>query len=264
MNKLYLGDNLKIMQQMEDGSVDLIATDPPFYSQKDYGDFDDRWTSFNHYMDFMSDRIIEMYRLLKDNGSLCLHCDHSASHYLKIELDNIFGRKNFRNEIIWSYNRARPAGNQFARAHDIIFWYSKGKKWYFDKEYAQVPLSEGALKTKTIKFNDNRETWVRKRETKDMPDVWHIHFPTSSNERLGYSTQKPIKLYQRLIKACSDQNAIILDPFAGSGTTLDAAQSLGRKFIGIDQNPKSIEVIEQRLKENYGWTLEFEVIRNEK
>lgn len=247
MNKLHVGDNLSIMREMESSSVDLVVTDPPFFSQKNYGDFDDKWICFDTYKKFMISRCIEMYRLLKDTGSLFLHCDPTASHYLKVELDKIFGRKSFRNEIIWSYTRARPGGKQFARLHDVIFWYSKGTEWTFHKKLAQVPLSKEALTVNKIKRKDGK-IWIRKRNTKDMSDVWDIKFHSGSKERLGYATQKPIELYERIIQICSNQNDIVLDPFCGSGTTLVAAKLLRRKYIGIDQNEKAIKITTNRLE----------------
>lgn len=132
MNKLYTGDNLEIMREMPDASVDLIATDPPFNTGRDWGQFDDRWEGgLKGYLKFMEERAVEMHRLLKPTGSLYLHCDPTASHYLKVMLDGVFGIDNFRNEIVWCYDKARPASRMYRRNHDAILFYTKGDSYPF-------------------------------------------------------------------------------------------------------------------------------------
>ena len=132
MNQLYCGDNLEIMADMESESVDLIATDPPFNTGRDWGAFNDKWEGgLKGYLKFMEPRIEEMHRLLKPTGSFYLHCDPTASHYLKVMLDGVFGIKQFRNEIVWHYTIGSPNCKQFPRKHDTIFYYSKSEKWIF-------------------------------------------------------------------------------------------------------------------------------------
>lgn len=207
---------------------------------------------FNHspsmasYLCMMSPRLKEMKRVLKSTGSIYLHCDPTASHYLKGLMDFIFGRDSFRNEIIWEYPRARPGGKQFAKLHDTLFWYSKGKEWKFDKDKMQVPVSKEALKTKRIVRKDG-SVWERKRDTKDMGTVWQITFPTRTKERCGYPTQKPLALLHRIIKASSSEGDVVLDPFCGCATACVAAEQLGRQWIGIDVGELAFGLVKSRL-----------------
>ena len=274
-NTLHCGDNLKIMQQMPDASIDLICTDPPFCSQRDYGAFNDKWDDgLNGYLKFMRPRIEQMHRLLKDTGSLYLHCDPSASHYLKVMLDEVFGRKNFRNEIVWSYTGRQIAGaphNHFYNAHDIVLLFIKTNKAVFHPQFmgltermieerergyhsqgkslcvldANKPAAQARIKS------GNYETIRYMKEPnkgKSVSDMWFTNPLTSTaNERNGYPTQKPETLYQRMIQASSNEGDLVLDPFCGSGTTCVAANNLGRYYIGIDQNPDAIEIAESRL-----------------
>ena len=222
------------MRSMSDCSVDLIATDPPYNSGQNYDDFDDRWDSDKQYLNFMELRLIEMHRILKDNGSFYLHCDASSSHYLKIMLDKIFSKKNFRREIIWALQR--PSGfktlaNNWIRNHDIIFYYVKSSTFKFNKQFERYGDKEYPLH-----------------------DVWsHIQSlqsqGVSAREGTGYSTQKPITLYEKIISASSNPGDIVLDPFCGSGTTLVAAKLLQRFYIGIDKNKNSIYLSKKRLQE---------------
>lgn len=263
MNKLYLGDNLEIMRTMPDASVDLIATDPPFNTGKDWGAFDDRWEGgLKGYLKFMEERAVEMHRVLKDTGSLYLHCDPTASHYLKVMLDTVFGIKMFRNEIVWEYAMPSSSRNDFLRQHDIIFRYVYSKEFTFNRDSVRSQYSKSSLERKT--YTNAYET---KEDLKPDPrgklcqDVWHdMPIGRMHGERLGYPTQKPVALYARMIRASSNEGDIVLDPFAGSGTTLDAAESLNRKWIGIEKNPDAIEVIEDRLYKRHPLFLEYEKV----
>ena len=262
MNTLYQGDNLQILKSLPDASVDLIATDPPFFTQKDWGAFSDKWTGgLNQYLKFMEQRAIEMYRVLKDTGSLYLHCDPTASHYLKVMLDGVFGIKQFRNEIVWSYKRWASKSKRFPCMHDIILRYTKSDTWIWNQLYQ--PKAASTLKAfgnKKVKsaYKPNGERMpseITNEESKGafLGDVWDIGIiAPSAKERLGYPTQKPVALYERIIKASSNQNYIVLDPFAGSGTTLDAAHTLGRQWIGIDVGGEAINVIQSRMRDRHG------------
>ena len=261
-NKIIQGDNLEIMKEMDDESVDLICTDPPFNSGKDYKSFDDRWESMPEYLDFMFPRLTECHRLLKDTGSIYLHCDPSASHYLKVlALDMIFGMKNFRNEIIWHYKHIGNSKRNFARKHDIIFRYTKTNNWTFNADAVRQPYD-----IKTEKRYENPVVFDGKYQAKMNPigrlcdDVWEIPpIRNVSKEGLRYPTQKPIKLYKRIIAASSNEGDLILDPFCGAGTTADAAQELNRRWIVIDQKPKAAKITEERLRQKYGFTANFEM-----
>ena len=260
MNKLYQGDNLAILREMPDESVDLICTDPPFNTGRDWGAFNDKWEGgLKGYLKFMEPRCVEMRRVLKDTGSLYLHCDPTASHYLKVMLDGVFGIKMFRNEIVWGYHNLISCKNDFARKHDIIFRYTKSNEWIFNiqrKEYA--PQSLERFKSPN-KFHGT-QSYTPHPNGMPVTDVWNIPMLNScTKERLGYPTQKSIALYERMIKASSNQGGTVLDPFAGSGTTLDAAQSLSRHWIGIDQSEEAISVIQARMEARHGMLLEYEL-----
>ena len=266
MNKLYCGDNLKIMEGMADASIDLIATDPPFNTGKDWEQFNDKWEGgLKGYLKFMQPRIEQMHRLLKDTGSLYLHCDPTASHYLKVMLDEVFGIKQFRNEIVWkrSWATQNHVKSKYPIEHDVILFYAKNDN-IFHKEYQ--PLTERTKKEFRHKDKDGRLYNRRKpneRSSKELViyldkskgavigTMWLIKskWGSRSGERTGYPTQKPVFLYERMIKASSNAGDIVLDPFCGSGTTLVAANKLDRKYIGIDRNPEAIRISEERLKQ---------------
>ncbi len=215
-------------------------------------------TSYNYcYLAYMAIRLIECQRVLKDTGSLYLHCDPTMSHSLKLLLDCIFGEKNFRNEIVWCYNKWSVASKFFSRNHDIILFYSKDEALSFNV------LLQGRAKS-TLKRFRNREikseigvsgkrlpskTGIKKSEGVKMADYWNIPIiAPSANERTGYPTQKPLALLERVIKASSNEGDIILDPFCGCATTCVAAEKLGRQWIGIDVSIKAYELVKERLQ----------------
>ena len=227
------------------------------------------------YLVMMTVRLIELHRVLKDTGSLYLHCNPTASHYLKIVLDAIFGEKNFRNEIIWYYPFAGRSKRTFSRKHDTIFWYSKTEKYIFnaDSPFLRVPITDDSIKH-NYRYTDEsgrryredpRRSGKKYRyyldEGKIPEDVWNdihsLHWELS--ERLGYDTQKPVALLERIINANSNKGDIILDPFCGCGTTIDASEKLERTWIGIDITHLAINLIKRRIKEKYP-NCKFEVI----
>ena len=268
-NTIQLGDNLEIMRSMESGCIDLIATDPPFNTGKDWGAFNDKWEGgMKGYLKFMEPRLVEMHRLLKDTGSLYLHCDPHASHYLKVMMDGIFGMKHFRNEIVWKRSKAtaNDALRRFAQSADSILFYTKSNDYVFNLTYK--PLANCTIEGYSKTDNDGRRydtsrggTWGGTRQPSgkrlyldERPGVpldicWmtDTQLGTSSKERVNYPTQKPVALLERIIKASSNQGDVVFDPFCGSGTTLRAAKTLDRKYIGIDQNPEAIRISENRL-----------------
>ena len=281
MNQLYQGDNLQILRNMPDASVDLIATDPPFNTGKDWGAFSDKWEGgLKGYLKFMEPRLIECRRVLKDTGSLYLHCDPTASHYLKVMLDSMFGIGNFRNEIVWKRHigQANDAKRKFPVSHDILLFYSKTDSYIFTpvfkphspeyiKDFYDKKDDNGRRYTETFgcgtkgRNKPNGERYPKKRTYLDelqgvlCGSIWvekDLQLVSNAKERLGYPTQKPVALYERMIKASSNQGDTVLDPFAGSGTTLDAAQTLGRAWIGIDIGETAIETIQDRLRNRHG------------
>jgi len=269
-NRLYCGDNLEILATMEKESVDLIYIDPPFFSNRHYeiiwGDeaeirsFEDRWKGgINVYIDWMKERVMELHRVLKPTGSMYLHCDWHAGHYLKVMMDEVFGYNNFRNEIIWSYKRYTAVTARFQRLHDILLFYGKSKKATWNEIREKYGSKSG--KADSHYKQDEEGRWYRwqKRKGKEpykvymsegrrVGDVWEIpHINASAKERLGYQTQKPEALLEKIIRASSNEGDLVLDAFCGCGTALAVAQKLGRHWIGIDISPSAIALIKKRL-----------------
>ena len=208
------------------------------------------------YLLMMAPRIIEMHRILKSTGSIYLHCDPTMSHSLKLVMDEIFGIKNFRNEIIWHYRRWTGKAKKFQKLHDVIFFYTKTDTYNFNVLYTEY--TEGSVNRKMQgvlnRFKDGKSHFVSN-ESIDKKgvrenDVWQIPFVApSAKERLGYPTQKPLRLLNRIIEASSNPSDLILDPFCGCATACVAAQDLNRKWIGIDISEKAIELVLQRFKD---------------
>jgi site-specific DNA-methyltransferase (adenine-specific) len=204
------------------------------------------------YLVMMTIRLVELHRVLKPTGSLYLHCDPTASHYLKLVLDQIFGASKFQNEIVWWYHD--PSGkttNRFMRKHDTIFFYAKGKH-YFNIDAVRTPYKEGTLE------QGRRGIVSFGRVTKTHPlgrapeDVWEIPIINSmAKERLGYPTQKPLALLERIIAAGSNEGDVVLDPFCGCGTAVVAAQKLNRRWLGIDITHLAINLMRNRLKDSF-------------
>ena len=191
---------------------------------------------------FMAVRVLEMERVLKDTGSIYLHCDPTASHYLKAMMDAIFGRKNFRNEIVWSYRTGGVSKRYWPRKHDIILFYVKSDS------YQHSPIQERVFYDKPF-FTEQVDAEGRYYADVYVRDVWDDIKPiiNVSKERTGYPTQKPLALYKRMIEASSNPGDMVLDPFAGCATTCVAAEQLGRQWIAVDINEEAEEVILDRL-----------------
>ena len=229
------------------------------------------------YLTYMAQRVIEMHRVLKDTGSLYLHCDPTASHYLKLMLDEIFGKDNFRNEIIWHYTGwNKRLKFWFERRNDIILFYSKGKKGTFNSY--SVPWTDkdeylGTRKQKLHKDEEGEEYVLSdggkgsrvRRYIKDamaygspVDNVWDIdRLNNSSKESTGYPTQKPLALLNRIVKASSNEGDIVMDPFCGCATTCVAAQQLNRKWIGIDIEKRAVNILLDRLSDDAGIFTDF-------
>ena len=202
--------------------------------------------SHKSYLVYMAMRLIEMHRVLKDTGSIYLHCDQSMSHSLKLVMDAIFKRDYFINEIVWCYGLGGSSFRFFSRKHDNIFIYSKTKSYYFKKP--MMPSTSLKMKGKL----------------KGMVDYWML--PTINNmakERTGYPTQKPLKLLERIIKASCPENGLILDPFCGCATACIAAEKLQRKWIGIDISPIAETLIKRRLVKELGKPKDIVTIRTD-
>ncbi len=194
------------------------------------------------YITYMAQRIIQMHRVLKDTGSLYLHVDPTASHYLKIVLDQIFGKDNFQNEIIWYYKNASRGRKRFAKSHDIILAYSKAKDFTFYADNVLVPFESGMTAWRKAKSGGEMPKGKVPDDVIIMPSL-----NTMAKERTGYPTQKPLALLHNIIEASSVEEDIVFDPFCGCATTCVAAQQLNRRWIGIDIESKAADLLVQRL-----------------
>ncbi|MGG3402344.1 site-specific DNA-methyltransferase [Bacillus paranthracis] len=267
---VLLGDCLEQLQNIPEESVDLIYLDPPFFTQrkqklktrdnsKEYS-FDDSWESIEDYKQFIKDRLEACKKVLKKTGSIFLHCDKSASHYLRVALDEVFGMNNFQSEIIWTYKRWSNSKKGLLNNHQNIYFYSKSKSFKFNTIYTdysattnidqilQERVRDENAKSR-YKVDENGQVVLGK-EKKGVPlsDVWNIPFLNpKAKERTGYPTQKPILLLEQIIKIVTVEGDTVLDPFCGSGTTLVAADLLGRNYIGIDTSEDAIELTKERL-----------------
>lgn len=266
---IYKDDCLNVLKRMDDDSVDMIYLDPPFYTQRKQKssnsngmiyEFEDCWKSREAYNDYMEKRLLEMKRVLKKEGSIFLHCDSSASHYLRVILDKIFGEKNFRSEIIWSYKRWSNSKKGLIPNHQTIFFYTKSNKYKFNTIYTEYSATtnidqilqerERNSKGKSVYKKDFNGEIVPAKEKKGVPlsDVWEIPFLNpKAKERTGYPTQKPIELLERIIKISTDEGDLVLDPFCGSGTTLVSAKLLNRKYVGVDISEQAFNLATERI-----------------
>lgn len=203
------------------------------------------------YLSMMAPRLVELRRVLKPTGSIYLHCDPTASPYLRLLMDAVFGIKNFQNEVIWHYHSggANPK-KRWARKHDILLFYSKSDRFVFNVQ--REPYSAVIARKREHLFHP---------EGKGGDDVFEIPMlSTVSKERLSYPTQKPEALLERIIKASSNKEQLVLDPFCGSGTTIAVAQRLERRWIGIENTYLAITLIKHRLQNCFGTTLGYKVI----
>lgn len=269
-SRLYQCDNLELLKELPDNSIDLIYCDILYNTGKKFKDYNDRLGTPQEAMEWYKPRLVEMKRILKDTGSIYLQCDYRLVHYLKIEMDKIFGIDNFRNEIIWSYRRWSAKSNSFQNMHDNILFYSKTNLNVFNEQYEITERLKKAYKqgynTNTTKSGKkqiiitNREKVInidlnkydeiiyKKEKGTVINDVWNLSvLASNSKERVGYDTQKPKALIERIIKASSNENDIVADFFMGSGTTGEVALELGRKFIGCDIGDKACKITEERL-----------------
>ena len=201
------------------------------------------------YLAYMSIRMIECHRILKETGSIYLHCDPTMSHYLKVMMDCIFGENNFRNEVIWQYFMGGKSTKDFARKHDVIFRYVKSNKWTFNK----LKIKRRLDFIPTLK-DDSKDAQSGMDELGYWslvlcPDVWQIKSVFNmSKQYVGYPTQKPVDLLERIIQTSTNEGDVILDPFCGCATTCVAAEKLDRQWIGIDISVKAYELVQERLK----------------
>lgn len=265
------GDCLTHLPAINNASIQLIYLDPPFFTQKEHSlrtrdnsteySFEDRWVSLADYLSFMREVLSHCKRTLKHTGNLFLHCDKSASHHLRILLDEIFGSDNFQSEIIWSYKRWSNSKKGLLNGHQTIYFYSQTDDFKFNPiytDYSPTTNIDQILQSrvrnefgKAVYQRHENGNVVIGREKKGVPlsDVWNIPFLNpKAKERAGYPTQKPILLIERIIEISTDQGDCVLDPFCGSGTTLVAAKLLERDYIGIDISADAVQLSQERLR----------------
>ncbi|MCL2305306.1 MAG: HNH endonuclease [Planctomycetaceae bacterium] len=214
------------------------------------------------YLTYMAQRIVEMHRVLKETGSLYLHCDPTAGHYLKLLLDCIFGKQGFRNEIVWCYRGGGSPKNDFGRRHDTIFRYSKSNEPIFNADAVRVPYqAEGIHRKDDAMWGKHQGTdkVYKPHPLGKIPEDWWVINILNANdpERTGYPTQKPLELIKRIVLASSNEGDIVMDPFCGCATTCVAAQQLDRKWIGIDIEKQAAKVLVQRLSDDAGLFKDF-------
>lgn len=265
------GDCLDILKQIENSRIDLVYLDPPFLTNRSHSSisrnkkqrftFADIWQGFSDYAEYMEARIRQVHRVLKDTGSIFVHCDTNANFLLRTLLDDIFGVNQFRSEIIWTYRRWSNSAKGLLPAHQTIFFYSKTDHYKFNRIYGAYSETTNIdqilqLRAKnqegiSVYATDEEGNVIYGGEKKGVPlsDVWDIPFLNpKAKERTGYPTQKPVLLLERIIEISTDVNDCVLDPFCGSGTTLVAANLLGRKSLGIDISEEAIFLAKNRLK----------------
>ena len=290
---LYHGDNLNFLRGMNSGTINLIATDPPFNKGRDFhatpdsvargARFEDRWSwdkdvhpewvdsiqddwpkawmlldtikelreGMAAFLCYIGVRLMEMHRILADDGTLYLHCDHTAGHYLKLLLDAIFGHENFRNEIVWCYSGGGQPRNDFPRKHDTILRYSKSDTYTFNRDEARIPYDSDYSAT-VFAGDETRapgRTYRPDPKGKVVEDWWRNIPRPYGKERIGYPTQKPLALYERIIRTSSNEGDWVLDPFCGCATTPVAAERAERQWVGMDIWDEAHETIIKRLRD---------------
>lgn len=268
-NHIYFDDNLAVLRSLPADSIDLIYIDPPFNTghtqartqlrteRSDSGDrtgfagnryqtvklgskaYDDL---FDDFLAFIEPRLAEAHRVLKPNGSLYFHIDYREVHYCKVLLDQIFGRESFLNEIIWAYDYGARTKKKWPAKHDNILWYAKDPQHYTFNvdEMERIPYMAPGLvgPEKAARGKLPTDTW------------WHTIVPTNGKEKTGYPTQKPLGILRRIIAASSNPGDLVMDFFAGSGTTGAACLELGRHFILVDNNPQALATMAERFGGN--------------
>jgi site-specific DNA-methyltransferase (adenine-specific) len=242
--KIYCGDNLEILKTLEDNSIDLIYIDPPFALGKVFTSHNGSFTDIivgDEFIRWIEPRIRQAKRILAKSGSFFIHMDYREIHYVKVLCDQIFGRESFMNEIIWHYDFGARQKTKWATKHDNILWYVNNTKEYtfnIDKIDLIPKLAPGLPVSKNRKDPDK----------KMLTDVWfNTIVPTNGKERLGYPTQKPMAILERIVKVHSKPGDMLLDYFAGSGSFGDAALKHGRKAIMMDENPDAISIMKKRF-----------------
>ena len=266
MKRIVLGDCLDVLRDLEDGRARLVYLDPPFNTGRvqertrlrTVRDADGDRTGFkgaryrtevlgssawldayDDYLGFLAPRLAEARRVLTADGSLFFHIDPRESHYCKVLLDELFGRRSFINEIVWAYDYGARPRTRWPAKHDVIFWYARDPARYVFRydDIDRVPyLAPGLVgPEKAARGKTPTDVW------------WQTIVSPTGKEKTGYPTQKPVRILERIVRVHSDPGDLVVDPFAGSGTTGEAAARLGRAYLLVDENPEAVRVMGQRL-----------------
>ncbi len=266
MKRIVLGDCLDVLRGLDAGCARLIYLDPPFNTGKaqerlrlrtirdtqgDRVGFQGRryrtevlgssaWMdAYDDYLGFLAPRLEEARRVLAADGSLFFHIDPREAHYCKVLLDQLFGRASFINEIVWAYDYGARPRKRWPAKHDVIFWYAQDPARYVFRydDIDRVPyLAPGLVgPEKAARGKTPTDVW------------WQTIVSPTGRERTGYPTQKPVRILERIVRVHSDPGDLVIDPFAGSGTTGEAAARLGRDYLLVDQNPEAVHVMAERL-----------------
>lgn len=259
-NRLYVGENLQVMSGLlphYEGSVDCIYIDPPFNSGADYvqqirthhrggpkrtiavKQYGDRWKTAD-YLQNLYERLTVLRRFLSPTGTIFVHCDWHSSAALRLVMDEVFGASNLVNEIVWAYASGGGSRRAFGHKHDTILFYARDRRrYYFDPDAVRVAYNAAIAPKRRELFNPQGMV---------APDVWQISRPPNHSETwVGYPTQKPVAVMQRAIAAACPPGGLVMDCFAGSGSTLVAAAQLGRRFLGIERNSLGVHLARRRL-----------------
>jgi len=260
-NRLVLADNLALLRSLSDECVDLVYIDPPFAtgerrrSPRSAASYRDaRPRDLGEWLGWLNARLFEIRRVMAPTATLYVHLDWHAVHYVKVELDKLFGPERFRNEIVWHYNSGARGRSDFGRRHDLILRYTKTAHCVFNADAVRQPYSPD-INIPACKAHYYHPLG------KVMDDVWRIPIipQNDKRERLGYPTQKPEALLDVIVRASSREGDLVADFFCGSGTTLAVAAKLGRRWLGCDDNPAAIEIAARRLNGLRGSSFTVEV-----
>lgn len=269
VNKLIYGQNLQVLKSLlkmkqngklknADGTngIRLIYIDPPFSTRKDFNAKGDEQKAYAdklagvEFLEWLRKRLVILKELLSKDGTIYIHLDYRKCHYVKVLMDELFGENKFLNEIVWCYTSPANQKNNFPKKHDIILVYTKSGKYIFNEDNVRIPyknINEGGKKFGEGLDDDSKQEYLKK--GKIVEDWWMDISPVARlvNQQTGYPTQKPEALLERIIKASSNEGDIVLDCFAGSGTTPAVAEKLNRRWIAIDIGKLSIYTIQKRL-----------------
>ena len=249
-SSVFCSDNLELMKTIESNTIDLIYCDILYGTGKDFMDYKDLYPMREIIEAHYFPRLKEMHRVLKNTGSIYLQMDYRIVHWVRCIMDGVFGYGNFRNEIIWHYRTMKNDTKSFKEKHDNILFYNKSNDYTFNDDDIRIEHTE-ATKKRYKRAKSGFTQGELKDKGKIPNDVWDDCYLVNNQftkESVGYATQKPKALIERIIKASSNEGDLVADFYLGSGTTCEVALELGRKFIGCDINPRAIEITKERIK----------------